>query len=242
MKTSGHKSSRRFLWFLLPAILVIVVGVPVCGSIYGLIVERNAQAHLKKGSALDVSGDLSAAASEYREAIRLDPNYAEARYDLAYDLFVQGDTQGAKAQFAQLVTRWTPNGLAAYPQAELPFKVIPKEVLIHPSTPDQNPVVLSVLEFGNGLGFGFRLNEAEMSSEDLSLDSRFRDVLSSRQGVIWVYFEDGLPTFAKFMSVMATLSTAEIKKPRLILAPSDGLKDEDPWASQVWGINAPNAP
>jgi tetratricopeptide (TPR) repeat protein len=178
--------------------------------------SSSAEAHEHLGSLLRLRGSLSGAATEYQEAIRLKQDYAEARYNLARILFEQGDVQGAKAQFELLTTPSTPNGLSAFLQSELPFQEIPSQILTSVVKPDENPIVLSALARPGG-SFAFRLNQESVSSEDLV--PHLRDVFSTRQGVIWVYFTDRLPPFESFMQVTGILRDAGAQQVNLILVP-----------------------
>ena len=57
--------------------------------------EPKAVEHLKTAIDLKKKGDPIAAEAHYREAIRLDPSYAEAHYSYAILLADRGDTNGA---------------------------------------------------------------------------------------------------------------------------------------------------
>lgn len=174
------------------------------------------EAHEHLGSLLQLRGNLSGAASELQEAIRLRQDYAEARYKLARVLLAQADVQGAKAQFELLMTPSTPDGLHAFLQSELPFQEIPSEIQIRVNKPDDNPVVLSALA-RPGSSFAFKLNLDDVSAEDLV--PHLKEVFSTRQAVIWVYFQDGLPPFESFMQVMGILKDAGTQQVNLILVP-----------------------
>ena len=54
-----------------------------------------AESEVKAGIQLKVKGDLAGAEGHYREAIRLDPGYAEAHYNLGILLTERGDIDGA---------------------------------------------------------------------------------------------------------------------------------------------------
>ncbi len=238
-------TSRRILWPTLPVLAIILIGAAYYFFVernpkthirrgFAAVYEGNedraeaefrkavrldsssAEAHELLGSLVQLRGNLSGAVTEYQEAIRLRPDYAEARYNLARILFERGDVQGAKAQFRLLITPSTPNGLPAFLRSELPFQKIPSQILMSVVKPDENPIVLSALARPDG-SFAFRLNQDEVSSEDLL--SHLRDVFSTRQGVIWVYFTDGLPDFESFRPVMGTLKDAGAQQVNLILVP-----------------------
>jgi Flp pilus assembly protein TadD len=60
-----------------------------------------AEAHALLGGLLARKRQLSEAASEYLEAVRLRPDFARARLDLASVLAAQGDMKGAVQQLRE---------------------------------------------------------------------------------------------------------------------------------------------
>lgn len=53
------------------------------------------------GSALRSTGDLKGAIAEYREAVRLNPQFSYAHYNLGSALLVHGDQAEAAKEFAE---------------------------------------------------------------------------------------------------------------------------------------------
>jgi biopolymer transport protein ExbD len=168
--------------------------------------------------ALEIEGNTGAAAEfEYQEAIRLRPDYPEARYNLALALFARGDAAGAKAQLKLLVTSSMPAGVDAFLPSELPFQRIPTRIEIRPTIPAANPIVLSVMTQPGG-PLLFAIN-AESTPSD-ALVQRLSNIFSTRQErVLWVRFADGLPSWAAFLRVMESLRAAGLEHVHLILAP-----------------------
>src|SRR5579859_5038205 len=62
-----------------------------------------ANAHFDRGFALYEKGDHDGAIAEYREAIRLRPDYAEAHYNLGIALSGKGDLDGAIGEYRQAI-------------------------------------------------------------------------------------------------------------------------------------------
>lgn len=72
----------------------------------GLALARSLQpgdvaAHLILGRALDDKGDWDGAIAEYREALRLNPNYDTVHNNLGIALGHKGDTDGAIAEYRE---------------------------------------------------------------------------------------------------------------------------------------------
>src|SRR2546425_350604 len=67
--------------------------------------SRNASAvdNLKMAIELKKKGDLAAAEAHYREAIRLDPNYAEAHYSYAILLADRDDVNAAMSEYRKAI-------------------------------------------------------------------------------------------------------------------------------------------
>ena len=57
--------------------------------------------HFLRGNALDGKGDVDGAIAEYREALRLKPDFAEAHYNLGIALNHKGDWDGAMAEYRE---------------------------------------------------------------------------------------------------------------------------------------------
>ena len=57
----------------------------------------DAEAHNNLGTALEATGKLDEAIAEYREAIRLKPDYAEAHYNLGLTLQWKGSSARPRA-------------------------------------------------------------------------------------------------------------------------------------------------
>ena len=72
----------------------------------------SAAAHYNLGTALTVARKLDEAATEYRQALRLDPSYANAHNNLGNVLLVQKKYDEAIAEFAEVV-RLQPGSAAA---------------------------------------------------------------------------------------------------------------------------------
>ena len=176
----------------------------------------DAEAREILGSFLESDGDTSGAVAAYQQAVLLKPDYAEARYNLAGESFASGDTAAAKAQYKSLITPSTPNGVDAFLQSELPFQGMPTEILMHVSTPGENPIVLNIVTQPGGT-FLFAINSDSTPSE--MLGPHLRDIFTTRERVVWVRFADGLPPFARFMQVMETLKDAGTDRVNLILVP-----------------------
>src|SRR5207245_1872205 len=69
------------------------------------------------GLALRAKGDRDGAIAEYRETIRLDPQFTPAHYNLGGLLRIKGDADGAIAQFRDVLRidpkyAWAHSGLA----------------------------------------------------------------------------------------------------------------------------------
>jgi tetratricopeptide (TPR) repeat protein len=65
---------------------------------------NNAEAHKNAGLALESMRKFDASAAEYREALRIKPDYAYALYDLGLLLYKQNDFDGAIAQYKKALT------------------------------------------------------------------------------------------------------------------------------------------
>ena len=83
--------------FLL-GILVLVIG---CGGLHGKTETKSqdAQTYYARGFALAQQGDVEGAITEYHNAIRTDPNYADAHNGLGAVLIQKGLLDGAMAEF-----------------------------------------------------------------------------------------------------------------------------------------------
>lgn len=55
--------------------------------------------HLSLGTALQKKGDLKGAIDEYRIALRVNPNEADARYNLAVALHAKGDLVSSRKEY-----------------------------------------------------------------------------------------------------------------------------------------------
>ena len=66
-----------------------------------------------RGVELYGKGDLAGAIAEYRTALRLDPNFVMAHYNLGHALGENGDREGAIAEF-RTALRLAPNFPAAH--------------------------------------------------------------------------------------------------------------------------------
>jgi len=85
------------LWLLS---LALFVSTPAwAGQPAGQAGTGDAKAHYERAEALYKKGDVDGAIAEYREAIRLEPDYAEAHNDLGYVLYGKGDVDGAIAEY-----------------------------------------------------------------------------------------------------------------------------------------------
>ena len=73
----------------------------------------DAKAHLDRGNALYSKGNLVAAIAEYREAIRLKPDYAQAHYSLGDLLGGKGDHDAAITEYREAI-RLKPDWGAAH--------------------------------------------------------------------------------------------------------------------------------
>jgi tetratricopeptide (TPR) repeat protein len=62
------------------------------------VTTNNAAAHFKYGAALEESGKLDEALRHYRDALRIEPDYAEAHYNLANGLMKAGATADSLAE------------------------------------------------------------------------------------------------------------------------------------------------
>jgi tetratricopeptide (TPR) repeat protein len=60
-----------------------------------------AEDHFHRGNALDDKGDVDGAIAEYREALRLRPDFAEAHYNLGVELRHKVDRNGAIAEYRE---------------------------------------------------------------------------------------------------------------------------------------------
>jgi TonB family protein len=75
--------------------------------------KAQAEAHINLGTSLGAKGDLDGAIKEYREALRLNPNYWLAHYDLGVALGNKGDWNGQVAEEREAL-RLNPNYAAAH--------------------------------------------------------------------------------------------------------------------------------
>jgi tetratricopeptide (TPR) repeat protein len=233
------------LWFVLPALAVALAGAAYYFKVQGnpqihnersrelaskgdlpaaieelrksvQIEPSSAEVHENLGALLAARGDLNGATAEYREAIRLRPDYAEAHYNLANALMSTGDKEGAKAQYRMVVTSSTPNGLGAFLEPELPFKVIPKEIKVRVSEPGENPIVLTAYVRGHRVEF-FRIDMEQTSNE--LLGPQIGDIFRDRaEHVVWFRCTESLP-FTEFMRVMNILRNAGTDAVNLMLLP-----------------------
>ena len=62
-----------------------------------------AQAHVIRGEALMGAHDMNGAISEYREALRLEPDNVAAHYDLGHAFEAQGDIDGAATEYRESI-------------------------------------------------------------------------------------------------------------------------------------------
>jgi tetratricopeptide (TPR) repeat protein len=85
--------------FVVAAVLAVALIQPGFGQ------SRNASAvdNLKMAIELKKKGDLAAAEAHYREAIRLDPNYAEAHYSYAILLADRDDVNAAMSEYKKAI-------------------------------------------------------------------------------------------------------------------------------------------
>jgi Flp pilus assembly protein TadD len=65
--------------------------------------QRRTPTHFNNGFALAAKGDGDGAIAEYREAIRLKPDYADAHNNLGVSLQAKGDTDGAIAEYREAI-------------------------------------------------------------------------------------------------------------------------------------------
>ena len=89
----------------LAAVLLAVVSSSGCGP--------RPDSYLKSGRENHYHGDFEAAIADYTEAIRLDPNYAEAYNNRGLALQSQGDLDGAAADYTKAI-RLKPDYADAY--------------------------------------------------------------------------------------------------------------------------------
>lgn len=66
-------------------------------------VKDDAEAHYTLGNALREKGDLDGAISEYRQAVKSNPNFVNAYYSLGIVLAGKGDTAGAIQEYRNYI-------------------------------------------------------------------------------------------------------------------------------------------
>src|SRR5215831_8106421 len=85
-----------------------LAGALVVTSAYGSALAQsshdpNAEKEVKLGIELKSKGDRIGAEGHYREAIRLDPRYAEAHYNYGILLTERGDTNAAISEYKRAI-------------------------------------------------------------------------------------------------------------------------------------------
>ena len=81
--------------------LIANVGV---GTLLDVEFINDAEEHYNEGLRHYQSGDLDEAASEYRQALSIDPNYAEAFLNLGVIYKIQGEIDGARSYFEKALS------------------------------------------------------------------------------------------------------------------------------------------
>jgi Flp pilus assembly protein TadD len=108
-----HQQKRIFCLGLI-ALVVWMIHVSSAGaSPQQTANEKAAEDHVKRGTALFGKRNLDGAIAEYREAIRLDPNYTEAHDNLGVALGYKGDVDGGIAEIREAI-RISPNYAEAH--------------------------------------------------------------------------------------------------------------------------------
>jgi tetratricopeptide (TPR) repeat protein len=67
------------------------------------VTEKNEVVHNILGTTLGDKGQVNEAISEFREAIRIKPDYGQAHYNLGYALFTKGQLDKAMAEFQEAI-------------------------------------------------------------------------------------------------------------------------------------------
>src|SRR5215813_10214792 len=75
--------------------------------------SQDAGTYYDRGVELYGKGDLAGAIAEYRTALRLDPNFVAAHFNLGHALLKNGDVEGAIAEY-RTALRLAPNFPAAH--------------------------------------------------------------------------------------------------------------------------------
>ena len=86
----------RHVFFPVMSILLVVLLFSQCSS-----KEEKRDAFVKKGTALLQQGETKKAILEFRNALQLDPNYAEGYFHLGTALLKDGDIRGGFSGFAK---------------------------------------------------------------------------------------------------------------------------------------------
>jgi len=160
--------------------------------------------HNNRGSLFASSGDIDKAIPEYKEAIRLSPEYAEAHYNLGNAFISQGDVESAKAQYKMVVTPSTPNGFEIFLRSEFPGKFV------------KDPRRAIVLTFSDGRLIKMNMDPTSMDE----LGPRLTDIFKNRtERVIWLNEIQHL-TFAEFMRVVEITKNAGIDRANLLIGPT----------------------
>jgi len=66
-------------------------------------VDAQAEAHYQRGRAASQRDDMDAGIAEFRQALRLKPDYAEARIVLGFALVAKSDLDGAEKEFREVI-------------------------------------------------------------------------------------------------------------------------------------------
>jgi TonB family protein len=104
----------RRVWLVLVAIPILGLAVWIARA-YEVrrIALRNPELHFQKGEALRAARSFDAALTEYREALRLKPDYAAAHFGLGITFRDKGDLADAAAEFREVI-RESPDDTGGY--------------------------------------------------------------------------------------------------------------------------------